>query len=158
MSYAAGRIIYDADSHVMETREWMDPFMDAELKRSCARSTDTSRTASTDCSIRQKLAKATQKLKRMRCRTRSKDQKAGSPQAHSIPTSALGCSISSVSPVNWSSARQRLVPFARRTTKAFSMRGPALTTRQWLRSAGTTRACTVWHTRRSKTRCAHSRK
>ncbi|HET6593901.1 MAG TPA: amidohydrolase family protein [Pseudomonadales bacterium] len=32
MSYAAGRVIYDADSHVMETREWLDPFMDADLK------------------------------------------------------------------------------------------------------------------------------
>jgi predicted TIM-barrel fold metal-dependent hydrolase len=32
MSYAEGRVIYDADSHVMETREWLEPFMDAELK------------------------------------------------------------------------------------------------------------------------------
>ena len=32
MTYAAGRIIYDADSHVMETREWLEPFMDADLK------------------------------------------------------------------------------------------------------------------------------
>lgn len=32
MSYADGRVIYDADSHVMETREWLDPFMDADLK------------------------------------------------------------------------------------------------------------------------------
>src|SRR5215472_5417000 len=32
MTYAAGRTIFDADSHVMETREWLDPFMDASLK------------------------------------------------------------------------------------------------------------------------------
>jgi predicted TIM-barrel fold metal-dependent hydrolase len=32
MSYAQGRTIHDADSHVMETREWLDPFMDEELK------------------------------------------------------------------------------------------------------------------------------
>lgn len=32
MSYAGGRVIYDADSHVMETREWLDPFLDADLK------------------------------------------------------------------------------------------------------------------------------
>jgi len=28
MSYASGRAIYDADSHVLEMREWLDPFMD----------------------------------------------------------------------------------------------------------------------------------
>jgi predicted TIM-barrel fold metal-dependent hydrolase len=33
MTYAAGRIIFDADSHVMETREWLDPFLDADLKQ-----------------------------------------------------------------------------------------------------------------------------
>src|SRR5215469_9236905 len=32
MTYAAGRTIFDADSHVMETREWLDPYMDASLK------------------------------------------------------------------------------------------------------------------------------
>jgi predicted TIM-barrel fold metal-dependent hydrolase len=32
MTYAEGRVIHDADSHVMETREWLDPFMDADLK------------------------------------------------------------------------------------------------------------------------------
>ncbi len=32
MTYANGRVIHDADSHVMETREWLDPFMDADLK------------------------------------------------------------------------------------------------------------------------------
>ena len=32
MTYAQGRMINDADSHVMETREWLDPFMDADLK------------------------------------------------------------------------------------------------------------------------------
>ncbi|HKI74540.1 MAG TPA: amidohydrolase family protein [Pseudomonadales bacterium] len=32
MTYAAGRTVYDADSHVMETREWLDPFMDEQLK------------------------------------------------------------------------------------------------------------------------------
>jgi predicted TIM-barrel fold metal-dependent hydrolase len=32
MTYAQGRVIHDADSHVMETREWLDPFMDAGLK------------------------------------------------------------------------------------------------------------------------------
>ncbi len=32
MTYANGRIIHDADSHVMETREWLDPYMDADLK------------------------------------------------------------------------------------------------------------------------------
>ncbi|HEY1706902.1 MAG TPA: amidohydrolase family protein [Rhizomicrobium sp.] len=32
MTYASGRIIHDADSHVMETREWLDPFMDADLR------------------------------------------------------------------------------------------------------------------------------
>jgi predicted TIM-barrel fold metal-dependent hydrolase len=33
MTYAAGRVVFDADSHVMETREWLDPFMDADLKK-----------------------------------------------------------------------------------------------------------------------------
>ncbi|MCB1694314.1 MAG: hypothetical protein KDI19_16190, partial [Pseudomonadales bacterium] len=32
MTYADGRVVYDADSHVMETREWLDPFMDDDLK------------------------------------------------------------------------------------------------------------------------------
>ena len=32
MTYAEGRVIHDADSHVMETREWLDPYMDADLK------------------------------------------------------------------------------------------------------------------------------
>lgn len=32
MTYAAGRTVFDADSHVMETREWLDPFLDADLK------------------------------------------------------------------------------------------------------------------------------
>jgi predicted TIM-barrel fold metal-dependent hydrolase len=32
MTYAQGRIIHDADSHVMETREWLDPFLDADAK------------------------------------------------------------------------------------------------------------------------------
>ena len=36
MNYSANRIIYDADSHVMETREWLDPFMDADLKSKLA--------------------------------------------------------------------------------------------------------------------------
>jgi uncharacterized protein len=31
MSYASGRVFHDADSHVMETREWLDPYIDAEL-------------------------------------------------------------------------------------------------------------------------------
>lgn len=33
MTYAAGRVVFDADSHVMETREWLDPYMDADLKK-----------------------------------------------------------------------------------------------------------------------------
>jgi uncharacterized protein len=33
MTYAANRTIYDADSHVMETREWLDPYMDEDLKQ-----------------------------------------------------------------------------------------------------------------------------
>ncbi|MFN3236551.1 MAG: amidohydrolase family protein [Pseudomonadales bacterium] len=32
MTYSQGRTIYDADSHVMETREWLEPFLDEELK------------------------------------------------------------------------------------------------------------------------------
>jgi uncharacterized protein len=32
MTYAQGRTIHDADSHVMETREWLDPYMDSDLK------------------------------------------------------------------------------------------------------------------------------
>ena len=32
MTYAEGRVIHDADSHVMETREWLDPYMDEDLK------------------------------------------------------------------------------------------------------------------------------
>ena len=32
MTYANGRVVHDADSHVMETREWLEPFMDADLK------------------------------------------------------------------------------------------------------------------------------
>jgi len=32
MSYAAGRVIYDADSHVMEPREWLEPYLDDALK------------------------------------------------------------------------------------------------------------------------------
>lgn len=32
MTYVSGRIVHDADSHVMETREWLDPFLDAALK------------------------------------------------------------------------------------------------------------------------------
>lgn len=32
MTYASGRIFHDADSHVMETREWLDPYLDADVK------------------------------------------------------------------------------------------------------------------------------
>src|SRR5262250_3287011 len=32
VTYAQGRVINDADSHVMETREWLDPYMDGDLK------------------------------------------------------------------------------------------------------------------------------
>lgn len=32
MTYAQGRAINDADSHIMETREWLEPFMDEDLK------------------------------------------------------------------------------------------------------------------------------
>ncbi|MFN3524245.1 MAG: amidohydrolase family protein [Phenylobacterium sp.] len=32
MTYVNGRIVHDADSHVMETREWLEPFMDDGLK------------------------------------------------------------------------------------------------------------------------------
>ena len=32
MTYATGRVYHDADSHVMETREWLDPYLDSELK------------------------------------------------------------------------------------------------------------------------------
>jgi predicted TIM-barrel fold metal-dependent hydrolase len=31
MTYANGRVIHDADSHVMEPREWLEPFVDAEF-------------------------------------------------------------------------------------------------------------------------------
>ncbi len=31
MPYVSGRICHDADSHVMETREWLDPYLDVEL-------------------------------------------------------------------------------------------------------------------------------
>lgn len=31
-SYAAGRVCHDADSHVMETPEWLDPFLDGALR------------------------------------------------------------------------------------------------------------------------------
>ncbi|HKP63522.1 MAG TPA: amidohydrolase family protein [Polyangiales bacterium] len=31
MSYVTGRVCHDADSHVMETREWLAPYLDAEL-------------------------------------------------------------------------------------------------------------------------------
>lgn len=31
MSYVSGRVCHDADSHVMETREWLAPYLDAEL-------------------------------------------------------------------------------------------------------------------------------
>jgi predicted TIM-barrel fold metal-dependent hydrolase len=32
MSYTRGRVVHDADSHVMETRDWMAPFTEAEFK------------------------------------------------------------------------------------------------------------------------------
>lgn len=32
MTYANGRTIHDADSHVMETREWLEPFIDEAVK------------------------------------------------------------------------------------------------------------------------------
>ena len=32
MTYAADRTVFDADSHVMETREWLEPFLDDDLK------------------------------------------------------------------------------------------------------------------------------
>jgi predicted TIM-barrel fold metal-dependent hydrolase len=32
MSYMQGRVAHDADSHVMETREWLDAFVDAEFE------------------------------------------------------------------------------------------------------------------------------
>ena len=32
MSYAAGRVIHDADSHVMETREWLEPFIEDAVR------------------------------------------------------------------------------------------------------------------------------
>ncbi len=32
MTYAGDRRIYDADSHVMETREWLDPYLDPDVR------------------------------------------------------------------------------------------------------------------------------
>ena len=32
MTYASGRVIHDADSHVMETREWLEPFIAEAVK------------------------------------------------------------------------------------------------------------------------------
>jgi predicted TIM-barrel fold metal-dependent hydrolase len=32
MTYASGRVIHDADSHVMETREWLEPFIADAVK------------------------------------------------------------------------------------------------------------------------------
>lgn len=32
MTYAAGRVIHDADSHVMETREWLEPFIEDAVR------------------------------------------------------------------------------------------------------------------------------
>ncbi|HEY9219362.1 MAG TPA: hypothetical protein VIO94_15040, partial [Phenylobacterium sp.] len=32
MTYANGRIIHDADSHVMETREWLEPFIEEAVR------------------------------------------------------------------------------------------------------------------------------
>jgi predicted TIM-barrel fold metal-dependent hydrolase len=32
MTYSGGRVIHDADSHVMETREWLEPFIDEAVK------------------------------------------------------------------------------------------------------------------------------
>ena len=32
MSYTRGRVVHDADSHVMETRDWLAPFTEAEFK------------------------------------------------------------------------------------------------------------------------------
>lgn len=32
MTYAADRVIFDADSHVMETREWLDPYLEADAR------------------------------------------------------------------------------------------------------------------------------
>ena len=31
MTYSRGRVIHDADSHIMETREWLEPFLDETL-------------------------------------------------------------------------------------------------------------------------------
>tara|TARA_Y100001933_G_scaffold252623_1_gene291874 strand:- start:1516 stop:2667 length:1152 start_codon:yes stop_codon:yes gene_type:complete len=33
MTYAGDRRIFDANSHVMETREWLDPYLDPEVRR-----------------------------------------------------------------------------------------------------------------------------
>lgn len=32
MTYANGRVIHDADSHVMETREWLEPFIEDAVR------------------------------------------------------------------------------------------------------------------------------
>src|SRR3954470_17989357 len=32
MSYAAGRVIYDADSHVMEPKDWITPYADPDVR------------------------------------------------------------------------------------------------------------------------------
>lgn len=32
MTYASGRVIHDADSHVMETREWLEPFIEDAVR------------------------------------------------------------------------------------------------------------------------------
>lgn len=34
MTYAAGRVIHDADSHTMETGDWLAPYLDADLLKS----------------------------------------------------------------------------------------------------------------------------
>src|SRR5579885_2865596 len=31
MPYAEGRVFYDADSHVMETSDWLEPFADPDI-------------------------------------------------------------------------------------------------------------------------------
>ncbi len=153
MSYAAGRIIYDADSHVMETREWMDPFMDADLKAKLRpiyghkpnridKLLDQAKArkgnAEAEAKALENPDRGAQRLARRR-RIRSRRAHSGAR-----PVRFLG------------SARVRHVcvrhRFAPPMTKACSMPARARTTRRWRRSADTTRACSASRMCRSKTR------
>ena len=154
MSYANGRVIHDADSHVMETRDWLAAFAD--------------RDAAQVRSLYGKQAEPDRQARRTSASKRTHDAEAAAKAAQKPiagpkgwiaygafePTNASGRGgLRLLQPAGVPDRRPR--PAARSQGRGHALRGRARTTGPWRRSAQSPRLIAVAYrpARRSRLRC-----